>query len=253
MSEVYELYGPKQASLGPPEVLVTRHVQWQLMTRKIEEGLNRDFNLIQTLYAISMALGFQVLAESFYSLHFTKSGHAHDGTSLALLMALTFVLTTVGIRFFWAVNNIRRLVLECFAQLRLVSRRSLVLLHFPILFLHSLLFFLLCRLHHDMRDSLVYFNWFIGLYSGLLTLNAAWMLILMKGRLNTKPELFWMWNNLIFGLLAFLLMLIARPVGLPASSVLWMASGLFFINSAIDLGFMPRAYILGESIEMEMP
>jgi hypothetical protein len=68
----------------------------------------------------------------------------------------------------------------------------------------------------------------------------------MKGRVNTEPERFWMWSNFVFALLGFLLMLIARVLSLPGEPVLWGASGLFFVNSAIDLGFMPRAYIMGD-------
>ena len=115
-----------------------------------------------------------------------------------------------------------------FAQLRPVSRRSLVLLHFPILFLHSLFYFLLCRLHLDMHDSFEHFKWFIGLYSLLLVLNAAWMLVLMAGRLDAKPEDFWMWNNLTFAVLGIVLMVIAQSLSLPGSLVLWVATGLFF-------------------------
>ncbi|HKW64355.1 MAG TPA: hypothetical protein VJN89_17520 [Candidatus Acidoferrum sp.] len=224
----------------------TSDVRWPLTTSTTLENLNRDLNLILTLYAISMALGFQVLAESFYRLCFPQSATAPRGTAIVLLTVLAFVLTAIGIRFFWAVNNIRRLILHRTAQLHSVGRRALVLFHFPVLFLHSLLFFILCRLQFNMHNSFDHFNPFIGLYSLLLTLNAAWMLILTKGRLDTRPESFWMWNNFTFGFLGFLLMLIARVLSQAGAPVLWGASALFFVNSAIDLSFMPRAYIMGE-------
>ena len=71
-----------------------------------------DIGLMQTVYGIFLVLGFRLLAESFYVF---MIGGAFDKPKTDIVIpvsALGLVLTFLGLRFFWAVGNLRRFILR---------------------------------------------------------------------------------------------------------------------------------------------
>jgi len=225
---------------------------WSGNPERIATNLDRGLNIIRTLYGVSLIFGFQRVVESSYvQLVGDSSGAALSPTErLLLLPTLAIVLAALGTRFFWAVGNIRRCVLQRIIMLDPPKRWVLVLVHFPLLFLHAVLFFLLCRFYQDicMKGlSDLYSFGFIFVYTCLLTLNAVWLLLLMYKRTDKGPERLWIANNAVFAILALISLRVFPGPCVTSEHQLLIASGLFLVNSVIDFVKAKGAYILPDA------
>jgi hypothetical protein len=160
------------------------------------------------------------------------------------------VLSALGTRFFWAVGNIRRFVLQRVGQLDPPSRKWLVIAHFPLLFLHAVLFYILCRIYQDICIYGLkphYSSSFVEAYGGLLALNVVWLLLLRHKRQDTGLEKLWMVNNAVSAMAAFAWLAAFKHCNISPEVQLFVASALFAMNSAIDLFGASHAYIMRDA------
>ncbi len=227
------------------------HIVWMGNPSRVAANVDRDLSLIRNLYGIALIFGFQKVVESGY-LQVTRDPGAAPVSAgeKALLLALALVITGAGIRFFWAVGNIKRCVLERILKLDPPRRWVLVVIHFPILFLHAVLFFFLCRYFQDMcmrgiRDS--YARGYIVVYIILLLLNVLWLRFLMYKRTDKGPEWVWIRNNGVFAVAGIVALIIFDCHALSTERQLSIASGLFLLNSIVDFIKTRGAYILRDA------
>ena len=168
-------------------------IDWKGNPSRIAASLDRDLAIIRALYGISLIFGFQKVVEASYLQLIGDSSAATLAPTVKkiLLPCLAIVLGALGTRFFWAVGNIRRFVLHRIVQLDPPSRRWLVVAHFPLLFLHAVLFYILCRIYQDiclfgLRPH--YSSSFVLAYGGLLILNVVWLLLLRQRGRTPEPR-----------------------------------------------------------------
>ncbi len=228
------------------------NIAWKGNPSRIAASLDRDLAIIRALYGISLIFGFQKVVEASYvQLIGDPTAAALPSTvKKALLPCLAIVLSALGTRFFWAVGNIRRFVLQRVAQLDPPSRRILVIAHLPLLFLHAVLFYVLCRIYQDICMFGLkphYASSFVQAYGALLTLNVAWLLLLRHKRQDTGPERLWISNNILFAIAAFVWLALFKHSQISPEIQLFVACGLFFANSAIDLLKASHAYVMRDA------
>lgn len=218
-------------------------------------NIDKNLDLLRTLYAISYILGYRILGEKF-PIEFADYSRG-DYFFVTASVALMFL----SMRLFWGVNNIRRHLHEVIkfnAEGRITNLwrvRETMLVHVPILLAHSFIFYLLCRIVGDFSlglnsyvDGSETLVWrFICLYLLLLVVNTVWLFALKtKGR-RDAPENVWMWNN---GLTAIALtsVLIGDyffDLFSPGSHGLLISSLiLFFVNSFADYYFAAKTYLV---------
>ena len=120
------------------------------------------------------------------------------------------------------------------------------------LFLHSFLFYLLCRLQPLIVAPPINparLADFIGLFSALLFLNSFWLASLATTWNRLSPEHTWMVNNFVFALAALVVYRFMpaawREISLAGGSGLfWAVMFLFLANSLVDLIRTSWAYLV---------
>ena len=209
--------------------------------------LDRDFFLLHTIYGISLIVGFERLGDSIYSLALSYFGEAPAlPAARFLLILLAITVAFVGMRFFWAVDNVLRFIDDCKGKKR-VPHKQLVAIHYPVLFLHSFVFFFICRLHLDMSDPIAsghahpYF--FVYVSAALLIGNGIWLRALARGRDCRNRELPWSTNNLICGATMVCFAGMLQHCGATTAAVLWMSFFVLLCNSLIDILNTSRSYV----------
>src|SRR6266446_3732356 len=153
----------------------------------------RDFEagmkLLDTIYAITMVLGFRDLALGLYDFFFHHisfwSGETFEWLSIPLvLIALSII--TFGLRFFWGVVNVRRYVDRIHWSGREISA-LVIKFHVGVLLMQGFLFYFLGKIYTELvdyvavsgpRPSLRSIDSFIICSIALLAVNAIWLRIL---------------------------------------------------------------------------
>jgi len=210
--------------------------------------LERDFFVLHTIYGIALIVGFEKLGESTYSLALSYFGTTPVlPAPRPLLLLLAASVSFVGMRFFWAVDNVLRFKKHCAAGGRGAWRKQLIAIHYPILFLHAFVFFFICRLHLDLSEPIesghAHPYFFVYMSAGLLIGNAIWLQVLARGREECKGrELHWSANNLGCGLALLCFAGLMQHCEANTSMVLWMAFSLLVLNSLIDILRTSDAY-----------
>jgi len=202
-----------------------------------------DISLMQTVYGILLILGFRQLGDALY-LFVTKG--VGDWELLCSLTAGGIALALLGFRFFWAVGSIRRYIVRHENNPNARVRRFITTFHFPILLLHAMAFYFLCRLHSDMISPTQFDNnvvFFIWGYVAFLLLNVIWLLWLVWRREDRRPEMIWIVNNAVTALIGLGAFWGLRLVIADASLIFLLTCIVFVANSLIDLWGTADTYI----------
>jgi len=109
---------------------------------RVKAPLERTLASIRTLFGVSLLLGFREVALTAYEVF--KTRERYSAGDFGLLSVLLVALVLLGIRLFWAVEVIFRFVLSRVGLVKPPRTLRLVLLNYPVLFLHAIGFFFLC-------------------------------------------------------------------------------------------------------------
>jgi hypothetical protein len=232
-------------------------VQWRGHSYRISENLNRHLAVIRTLYAVALTFGFQKVVDATFPRLFPGGSQAsvdHSASAfppcpIGVLILLFAAIGLLGIRFFWAAGNIRRFLLHRVILLTVPNTRVMLFFHFPMLILHAVLFFFLCRFYQSVSTSLdpSYISGLLTVFIILLAMNVVWLIFLRQGRNDKGPEVAWILNNLAFaGLAALGMCLFCRYAPSP-SLELSIVAGLLLTNSALDFFLTGGNYFLGDA------
>lgn len=220
------------------------------MLRK--DDIRTGMSLAQTLYAVLMVLGLKVAAESFYPALFSRGQLRSDALS-PVLVSLTFVLILLlAIRFSWVPRILYEYVHRYIDSQKVLDRkktfRPLMLYHFPIALVHTLLFFAICEAFAEMTTStsnshapIIHFVW-ISIV--LLVVNAAWLRWVTPSESTGPGRKVWARNNIICAGLAGAVLLGFYLAGFSVVVLLIGALAIFFANSVLDLVMAAENYIL---------
>jgi hypothetical protein len=204
----------------------------------------QQLSVMATIYGVAMVLGYEQIAESFYSA--IIKGEAIVATPLGYCLTLlaSLCVALLGFRFFWAVGNIRRYLLEARIEVG-QKRRAVVIYHAPILLFHAFLFYCLCRLttdtglHCELAERQ---REFLLVYELLLLTNSLWLTILLRRRRRKIPEIIWRNNNLAFSSLVLVLLISQAIFSYNILFVFIPALAAFFLNSLCDLRKTSHTY-----------
>jgi GNAT superfamily N-acetyltransferase len=240
-----------------------KEAKWKGDSRRVVPNLDRHLTVIRTLYAVALTFGFQKVVESAYvqflQLFSVPGDHPLPELSFGIkvLLALLFAaLGFLGIRLFWAVGNIRRFVLRQIIFLNPPKTLYLLVFHFPILTLHAVLYFFLCRFYQDICLNGLYESYVEGLmwvFIVLLTLNVAWLVFLLRVGPNGKrgrfipPERLWAINNSTFAVAGLIFVTLLCCFHPPIEWSLFIATALILSNSGVNFSVTRRNYILGDA------
>jgi hypothetical protein len=209
-------------------------------------------SLAQTVYAVLMTLGLKVAAEALYPVAFAP-GQAGDVAFSLGVLALVFVsVLFLAIRFFWVPRNLYGYVHHYIDQPEGKNSkeifRSLMLIHFPIAFFHTLLFFGICEAFAEMAKgadgSQVPAIHFVCIVIALLGLNGAWLWFGMPSGSGGSGRMFWATSNLLFALLAGAALAGFYVFGFSSLALLVAAASIVIVNSLVDLAVAAENYIL---------
>jgi len=199
-----------------------------------------DINLMQTVYGILLILGFRQLGDAFFDY---MSGERNVWVMVTLTgsgLALAFL----GFRFFWAVGNIRRYIIYREKTHPALYRRLITTIQFPVLLLHAMAFYFLCRLHANMKvpkDFESGATIFVLGYCGFLLGNSLWLKLLVRNRPNKVPEEDWVRNNGAFAIVALFVFFGTLSYG---RQIAFVSCCLVFLgNSFVDLWKTADTYI----------
>jgi hypothetical protein len=217
------------------------------MLRK--DDIRTGMNMAQTVYAVLMTLGLKVAAEALYPAIFAP-GRAGDAAFSPVVISLVFIsVLFLAIRFFWVPRNLYEYVHYYIGSRETNDLkpifRSLMLIHFPIAFIHTLLFFGICEAFAEMAKGgshaapAIHFVWIV---IALLGLNAAWLFFgIPSGGSGRK---IWATNNLIFAGLAVVALAGFYLIGFSTLALLVAAVSIIIVNSFVDLASAAENYIL---------
>ena len=214
------------------------------------KDLDYDLGIIYVLYGLAFAFGFQELAASLDQL---ISGAAHflSGITIFGIFTLNFSIILIGLRFFWAIGNLRRFVNRQKSLLPAIQM-EIVVIHFPIVVLQSFAFYLLCaqipRILSQPPNVIGIPR--IGHFAAFLLLaNSIWLAILQRGMPKRDPERTWFANNLVLALMVFLVLFEIQETLLE----LWGIAIVLLINSIVDLGITSKWYLQSTSSQRIKP
>lgn len=215
-----------------------------------EKQFESDFSIVQTTYAVAMVLGLEKIAESVYLTFVERSYAESDYVGFMIIKGiLAAALALLGIRFMSAPRNIRRLVLahanDAKDQWSKILKR-VTTVHLPVLLIHALLFYILC--HMALKIESLSEAWQVmpkltWLYAALLTINAVWLTILIKGREKPFPENVWISLNLIFAALLVTTLLAYQFFMIPQWAFFAASTFFMFSNSFLDLSKTAESYL----------
>jgi hypothetical protein len=166
------------------------------------QRLDRDLNIIRTIYGMSLSLAFGNILNAF-----GKRRHGLGWEIDVLYILLAFAVATVGYRFYFTAGNVRRFFVKRVLQLDVPSGKQLLLVHLPILFIHAILFFVLCDLFGKLveKGPSGELEWVAGLFSLMLFVNSFWLIWIILHSSGNSVENSWVaegkWyvNNLCWG------------------------------------------------------
>jgi hypothetical protein len=183
----------------------------------------RGVDVIQTVYALLVALGLRDVFAAFYNIFEQASVNLRGSFLVALALFVNIILLSV--RFFWVPRNFRRLYFEAtfatgFAHPGLKPWE--VSLNIFVILLHGALHFLLCKqFEYFVFISMSYqflvsssFATYVFLHVSMLVVNGLWILYTTRRedslRLPDGPDMFkpkpasrlWYRSNLAFALIA---------------------------------------------------
>lgn len=155
---------------------------WAGYPYRAAQRLDRDLNIIRTIYGISLSLAFGNILNAFRT---RRHGLGWELDILYILLA--FAVATVGYRFYFTAGIVRRFFLKRVLQLEVPRGKQLLLVHLPILFIHAILFFVLCDLFGKLveKGSNGELAWVAGLFSLMLFVNSFWLIWIT---LHTDPR-----------------------------------------------------------------
>lgn len=206
---------------------------------------------MQAIFAVLMAIGFETMVQHVYQysrpalgISVSQPPPRAPWTYFLPILAMSLL----GIRFFWAVVNIRRYIDH--AQAVVISghrerlagfERKVVLLHIPVLVLHGVLFYFGSQFAADMlvsSESRKASEAFVLFYAGFQYFNAAWLALLIwefRRRSSEGRERFWIYNNLVASTVGVAVAYSWRPLGVDHEWMLVAACTVFVISSFADL------------------
>lgn len=204
------------------------------------KDLDYDLGIMHVLYGLAFAFGFQELATSLDRLISGAEGFSSTATTIGIL-SLNFSMILVGLRFFWAIGNLRRFVKR---QNNLPPRTQIeiVVVHFPIVVLQSFAFYLLCaqipRILDQPPDVVGIPR--VGHFAAfLLFSNSIWLAILQRGVPKHSPERTWFVNNLGMACIILVVLFSFRDQFLE----MWGVTFTLAANSIVDLGLTSKWYL----------
>jgi hypothetical protein len=224
-----------------------------------EIATSADVRTLQAFYTIGIGAGFVSLADALYALlglatpvHLATTVVPQPsmvGDAAVASWAIVAALFLIGFRFFWAVANVRR-----FAEDRAargvkpgIINREVVFIHIPFLFLHLLVYYLLCKLAADVssaRAPLSAYRALVWAYAGFQYMNAAWLWSLIRKRKQGGlRERVWIKTNLIFSTSGLATLLISGWLGWSAETNLLVAALVYITGSIIDLALTAYHYL----------
>jgi hypothetical protein len=210
---------------------------------KPEDIFKSDLSVMQTVYGLSLTLGFREVASWVFDA-IRSYDQSRDLRLLLFEFLMASVLLLIGIRFFWAAGNIRRFVTLKAPQPH--DRKLVTVVHFPILLLHSFLIYFFCRLLsmvHTWKDVTVEGSHLAWSIVGFLILNAVWLFCLVFRRQKWEPELFWIKNNVQTAAVLCAIM-VGRRIWAPHN--LFLLAMVFLVlnaNSLRDLILRADSYL----------
>ena len=176
---------------------------------RIRKNINSNLDLLRLIYVISYTLGYLRIAEIFpYDI---SSWSKQD----VIVRFTAVVLFLLSVRFYWAVGNLRRYLMQKLNKANGTDKdtlkddlkgpfRLMMFMHVPALMAHSFIFFVLCRYLVDISKYFEEpttgeppFIIFLLLYCGLLVTNALWLKILTINSTAPYLERYWIRNNVI--------------------------------------------------------
>jgi hypothetical protein len=217
------------------------------------QKLDRDLNIIRTIYGMSLSLAFGNILNAF-----GKRRHGLGWEIDVLYILLAFAVATVGYRFYFTAGNVRRFFLERVLQLKVPSVKQLLLVHLPILFIHAIFFFVLCDLFGKLveKGPSGELAWVAGLFSLMLFVNSFWLIwIILHTRSRNSGEDSWVaegkWyvNNLCWGFVSAVFAVILSCGGFQDEKLaILLITVIVAGNSAVDFSLTSRAYLLGDAL-----
>lgn len=214
-------------------------------------------SVVQAIFAVVMALGFETMVESSYRYFRPDLGFldGHDFRAPLVSFLPMLAVVALGFRFFWCAVNVRRYVESAdFAlnqapddraasALRRRLERKVVLLHVPLLIAHSLLFYFGSHLVSDMLSTPSMFVTsitFVVYYSLYQLINVLWLWLLTHDKLappahTPHREIVWMKNNSVISGVGLLVAALAFFGLLGHEIALSIACTVFILGSLTDL------------------
>ena len=209
-----------------------------------------DLSLMQTVYGILLVLGFRQIAEGLYAV--VENKLPIDGLFLAT-SAFGIGLLFLGFRFFWAVGNIRRYVIRNHHLPGEFVRRRITTFLFPMLLMHAVAFYLLCRLHGDLINPALVESrtgQLAFLLCVFLLLNVIWLCIMIVPGLKRQPESIWILNNTSTAILILAAYSILSWYMFAPQYKLAVLSFLLIGNSMVDLWKTAKTYLAEYKIDI---
>jgi hypothetical protein len=219
-----------------------------------EDDIRTGMALAQTVYAVIMTLGLKVAVEALYPALFAHE-RAKGGAFSPVVLTLVFLsVLLLAIRFFWVPRNLYEYVNHHMGSKNATEMkttfRSLMLYHFPIALVHTLLFFGICEAFAEMTNTAethapaIHFIW---IAVALLALNAGWLVFVTPAASSGPGRSIWARNNLFCALLAAAVLAGFYIAGFSVLVLLLAALLIFTANSLIDLIIAADKYILFDS------
>jgi hypothetical protein len=223
-----------------------------------------QLGVVQAIFAILMSFGFKTMVESIYQFARPELGIAGQPRTADPQIAFFFpnvAMVFLGLRFFWAVVNIRRYVERADADLlagRASSRQPyeqrVVLLHIPMLILHGALFCFGAQFASDMlvnTESRLATWLFVAYYAAFQYLNSLWLWVLVR-QVEVAPgserrESFWIRNNVVASTAGIAVVTISSTLKLNHEVALAISCAIFVASSVLDLSRTAYHYL--ESFE----
>ncbi len=207
---------------------------------------------IQAIFAVLMAIGFETMVQHVYQYFRPALGvfvaQPPPRAPWTFFMPIV-AMSLLGLRFFWAVVNIRRYLEQAEAVVhatgghrKALFERKVVLLHIPLLILHGWLFYFGSQFAADMlvsAESRRASVSFVVFYAGFQLLNVLWLASLVADFRSSvrreEREKFWIFNNLIASASGMLLAFIWKPLGMDHEWMLALACTVYVLSSVADL------------------